>query len=363
MSITGQCLAGCLLILLTVLPVYGEIHFNGFASLVIGRSYSANEDQVIVDYPAAGTYTAKASMEAETLVGLQMLTLLRKNLSTTVQILGKGTDQFNAQLEWAYFSYNISPDWTFQGGRKRLPLYFYSDSYDIGYSYLWIRPPQDNYTWQIFNYNGFNIVYRKLLESDWIINTNLYTGREDSKNNQFNMRSYRSPVRQIINQGETWKNIYGIVINFTKDLFDIRLNYMSAERQIRERIVNIPSYLEDSKIEFYGISLNIDNGKWIFLSELNLYQEFIDNSLQTPYWETWLSSLGYRFEQLTPYISHSVFDSKQDIEDHETLSVGIRWDFHPSVSLKVQFDKIKDYGQASLSTNSDMYAIGMDAVF
>ena len=46
-----------------------------------------------------------------------------------------------------------------QVGRKRIPLYYYSDFQDIGLSYPWVSPPPELYGWEVTNYNGGSLRY------------------------------------------------------------------------------------------------------------------------------------------------------------------------------------------------------------
>ncbi len=341
-----------------------DVWFNGFASIVMGRTYADRNDTLLVDYPAGGSYESKSTMQTETLAGLQMLSIINEDLNATVQVVGRGTEEFNASIEWAYFTYEMTPEWKIQGGRKRLPLYFYSDFFDLGYAYHWIRPPQDNYTWQIFNYNGINVIYNTNIPDDWVLQINAYYGREDSPENPFNMRSLRPPASRFYQSGENWKDIFGTVINASKGPVEFRINHMSAEREITEKALDHEKKDAANHIQFYGASLNYDDGSLIVLSELNLYQEFYDTTTGDHiYWETWLISLGYRINDFIPHVTHSVFDSEDGQERHETLSLGLRWDFHPSVAFKIQGDKTRDYGNGSFSSNTDLISFGFDAVF
>ena len=68
-----------------------------------------------------------------------MLGDLGEGLSVTGQIVARGVNDFDANFEWAYISYEINDNWTVQAGKKRLPLFYYSDFFDVGYAYVWMR--------------------------------------------------------------------------------------------------------------------------------------------------------------------------------------------------------------------------------
>jgi hypothetical protein len=139
-------------------PVLAEINITGFASINAGKVLSGSgvpqyvvEPTFLADYPLVSTYDEDIDFAPESLIGLQFSADLLDGLSVTAQLVSRGANDFKAKFEWAYVSYELNENWTIQAGRKRLPLFYYSDFFDVGYAYTWIRPPADNYTWQIFN--------------------------------------------------------------------------------------------------------------------------------------------------------------------------------------------------------------------
>ena len=109
---------------------------------------------------------------------------------------------------------------------------------------------------------------------------------------------------------------------------------------------------------FYGLAVNADFGSLFVLSELNRLD--LEGNLDTS-----MITLGYRFDSLTPYVSYSAFEEDSaDGEDHNTTSVGVRWDFHSNAAFKIQYDDVKD-NSTSLAVAGDSKAItfGVDMVF
>jgi hypothetical protein len=169
---------------------YGEINLSGFTSINAGKVLSGSgvpqydiPPTFLADYPIVSSYDEDVSFKPESLFGLQISADLADGLSVTGQLVARGANDFDAKIEWAYLSYEINENWTVQAGKKRLPLFYYSDFYDVGYAYVWMRPPADNYTWQIFNYNGVNALYSGEI-GDWSVMGNLYYGEEDDTENK-----------------------------------------------------------------------------------------------------------------------------------------------------------------------------------
>ena len=344
-------------------PAVAEVKLSGFATVAGGRVLSGSgveefglEPTFLANYPLVGAYEEEWSFKPDSRMGLQISADLMDNLSVTGQIVARGADDFDASFEWAYISYQLNDTWTIQAGKKRLPLYYYSDFFDVGYAYLWLRPPADNYTWQIFNYTGINALFNTQL-GDWDVSGNIYTGREDDRDNKLLSEFFFGvPTREI------WKDIIGGVVSFNKDWLDVRLTYMTYVNQRYLTIdgVDVQETWDGSterRGKFAGISFNVDYNNMVFLSELNRLD--LDGSK----FDTYMVSLGYRIDSFTPYISYADFDS--DGEVHNTTSVGFRYDFHSSAAFKLQYDEVEDNGYDGLMVAGDSKSItfGIDLVF
>ena len=340
---------------------FAEVRFSGFASINAGKVLSGSgvpqfglEPTFLADYPVVSAYTEDLSFKPESLFGLQVTGDLMEGLSYTGQIVARGANDFDAEVEWAYVSYEINDNWTIQAGKKRLPLFYYSDFYDVGYAYPWMRPPADLYTWQIFNYNGINALYTGSW-GDWSIGGNIYTGREDDSDNKLlGQFFFQEPTREI------WKDIVGGVFTAGYEWFEARLTHMRYENErfrSGEQTLFDGSTSRDGK--FYGLALNADLGNWFVLSELNkltLDGSDFDSSMVT---------FGMRFDSLTPYVGYSQFDSEgEDAEQHNTTMVGLRWDFHSSAAFKIQWDKVEDKSfNLAVAGDSKSLTVGVDLVF
>jgi len=75
-----------------------ELSLNGFASLTRGMTF--DNDQTYLDNDL--------SMKTDSKVGIQLDAVLKDGLSATMQFMAIGKDEFNAELEWGYISYELS---------------------------------------------------------------------------------------------------------------------------------------------------------------------------------------------------------------------------------------------------------------
>lgn len=339
-----------------------DLNITGYASITGGQVLNGTgapqydiPPMFLADYPIVSGYTEDWSFKPESLFGLQFQAELGEGLSATMQMVSRGADDFKTQVEWAYLSYQLNDKWTLQAGKKRLPLFYYSDFYDVGYAYTWIRPPADTYTWQIFNYNGLNALYNDNW-GDWGVSANIYMGREESPDNKLlSDFFYHTSVNEI------WKDIVGGVVSFEKDWFEVRLTHM---QYTNERYMNGERVTWDGKDtrdgKFYGVATNLDFDTWFVLSELNRL------SLDGANFDSNMITLGYRWDSLTPYAGHSSFETQDDPagEKHSTTFAGVRWDFHSNAAFKVQYDKVKDDSfDLAVAGDSEALTVSVDLVF
>lgn len=329
-----------------------DTQISGFASFVAGRA--SNDDQFLSDYPRTGIYDEDWSFSPDTSLGIQLNHTLKDAYSLVIQINAHGARDYEPEISWAYINYQINAEFSVQLGRKRLPLYYYSDFFDVGYAYNWIRPPADNYTWQITHYNGINLRY-ETHNNGWESSINIYSGREDS--NQNDLLSYLSGQEV----DETWKNMLGVVGEFSYQWINVRLTAMSSE--LDRRINDTPVSDSTGQI-FTGVSINLFPGNLSVLSEFNSYDRDDDDIRM----RTRMISLAYNIDDFTPYMSYSEFNqsltSAGGDEEHNTRSIGIRWDFMSNTAFKVQLDRVTDDGVVSpVLGDSESLSLGIDTVF
>jgi len=340
---------------------FADIQFSGFASINAGKVLSGTgvphydvEPTFLADYPLVSAYGEEVDFKPETLMGIQIKSDLTEGLSVTAQIVARGANDFDATFEWLYASYEVNDSWTIQAGKKRLPLFYYSDFFDVGYAYVWMRPPADNYTWQIFNYTGVNALYTGEV-GDWSISGNIYGGEEDDPNNKLLGDFFFFETTR-----EVWTNIIGGVFQMSKDWFELRVTHMMFDNErfrSGERVLFSGKMQQESK--FYGVAANFDFGELFILTEVNrLDTEDV--------FDTRMISAGYRMDTITPFIAYSEFETDDvvDGENHDTTSIGLRWDFHDSAAFKIQYDKVKDNSfELAVAGDSKSLTIGIDVVF
>lgn len=346
--------------------------YSGFASFVVGKVVGGERQDrfydyacpcFIADYGHGALYGPHWQVKQESKVGLQGTYTFTPSLSATAQVVGRGNDEIEVGLEWLYLSYDLSPSWTLQVGRKRLPIYYYSDFQDVGYAYTWVRPPTDLYGWEISNYNGVNLTYRGEWDG-WSVKSNLLAGREDTKKNQMQRIFFETP------QDVTWKRIVGGDLVLNRDWFTTRLTYIQSDVQqwdheTGERVTPDPSVNRKAeKQKIYGISTNIDIDNWFVRSEYSVF----DRSSYAYKSKAFMIGVGARFGDFTAMATKTRYKDRNDhapdeVQHDNGWSATLRYELTPSTAVKVQYDRFKDHSAYDFVGSSKVVSFSLDTVF
>lgn len=351
----------------------GEVSFNGFISAYGGKALETADNPnaypcncAIVDYPFVGIYEDEWTFDPDTTFGLQANFNITDELSATGQIVSHGSRNYDTSIQWAYLSYSLSDSWTLQAGRKRLPLFYYSDFFDVGYAMPWVRAPGDLYGWQIVGYEGLNALFNGNW-GDLGVTANIWAGRDNDDEN-----ALLSEVYYGVRVDETWKDMLGGYLDLAGEWFNVRVVYMvnKVDRLIYDE--EPPRVrLDDVGQKFYGIAFNIDQGNFVLRSEYNTFERPDEDNK----YKASLLGIGYRFGDFLPMITASQFEETAtwpDIEKHDTRSFSLRWDFSSSAAFKIQYDVFTDESTYFYAGNDDvsdfigdskLIAFGVDVVF
>ncbi|UUZ56520.1 hypothetical protein LP419_15960 [Massilia sp. H-1] len=196
-------------------------------------------------------------MYPESRAGIQAKYTLSPKINLVGQVVVRGSDSV-PNLQWAYASFALSKQWEVQVGRKRIPLYYYSDFQDIGVSYPWVTPPPELYGWEATNYNGASVRYKGAL-GETNFNASLFAGREKVRDALYQRLYYDSETRV------TWNRLIGGDVEATHGPLTVRAVYM----QTTVRTENPVEELDDrAHLKAYGVAANLDFEDWFVLSEL-----------------------------------------------------------------------------------------------
>lgn len=362
-----------------------ETTFNGYASFVGGLVVSETElpngeNSVYVADPGyAGTqvnlnqdavYDSDLSFAPDSNYGLQIKSDLSDGLTVTALLTGRGATDFNTEIEAMYLTYDLTTSTALQIGRQRLPLYYYSDFFDVGYAYHWIRPPVDLYTNALINYDGASLTHKgSFLFSSYKLR--VYAGSSTNETSRFGSLASDSFV--------------GINSEFSTDWLRLNASVLHGDFYT----VGTPTDQDNSQsVTFGSVSTNITLGDFFALAELTYSGSSEEGAalalpslpgqdLRVVDSTGFMSSIGYQLYDFTPHLSYS--KSLNSIElnpalpeqdnGRSSVTAGIRWDFHPSSSFKVEFTSTTDESSDLIIASSgkqletDLVSFGYDVIF
>lgn len=346
-----------------------DIKINGFASIAAGTTLHASQqgnDQAIfiADTATGATYDDNLSFKPDSLYGLQITSDLGEGLSVVGQIIGSGGNNFDAQMSWGYIKYQFNDTYSTLAGRQRIPLYFYSDVLDVGYSYHWIRPPTDGAI-PVDTLDGIQL-RQDINLGDWDTRIQIFNGTSD---------------------GEAFKldNINGLVAYASNDWLQLRASYMT-----QDVVLNFTGQEETIGADYWSVSAHATFGN------LFVVGEYAENTVEkaTPTLnidliDAGFISMGYNIGNLTPHITYSTekygFTNAPNNSavaartfNDSTIIIGSRWDFHPKAAFKIEYltrtDDDKNARYLAYRNNTrvrqdvairetDLFALAIDVIF
>lgn len=113
-----------------------KVRLNGFFSTGYTR---ANNDA------GYGEATEQSDLETLSLFGLQSTFSLSRNTDAVLQLVSRGSEDWDTELEWGYLRHQFSNGSELRAGKMRLPLFMESETLEIGYGQPWARPPEAVY--------------------------------------------------------------------------------------------------------------------------------------------------------------------------------------------------------------------------
>ncbi|MBH9551437.1 porin [Inhella gelatinilytica] len=354
-----------------------DFKVSGFASLVVGRTSGAcvatdamatqhNDSctRAIVDWGHGGVYQNKWTAGEETRAGIQGEWKLSKELTAVTQVSARTLSDQHVNLEWAYLSYSPTPDWKLQVGRKRIPLYYYSDFQDVGFAYNTVRPTPDVYGWDVVNYNGASLSHSQSM-GDWNFRAEVYAGGENSRKNPYSTIFYdeKFDVR--------WGSLRGASLEFSKDWFTGRVSYTRSNFSIRDRAAGAAVELFDGSTRapqsFMGLVLNGDWDEWQWRSEFGKARRMDAAGYDADFY---LMTLGHQMGKFTLTAGLSAYKEKSDFDldtyvpvKLSTRTLALRYDVHKGGAVKLQFDRVRDTSPSPLSGHSRLISLSYDLVF
>lgn len=92
----------------------------------------------------------RGTLKRDSVAGVQVDAKFFDTVGATVQArlapALASDNRYEASIAWAFVTWRPSNDWLFRAGKQRIPLYLYSQNYDVGATYDFARLPTEMYS-------------------------------------------------------------------------------------------------------------------------------------------------------------------------------------------------------------------------
>lgn len=343
-----------------------DISFNGFMSIGLSQfnkqveQYDTGQDDELSFLPNSW-------------FGFQMNADLYEGAEFVVQVVAQGhkesSEAFELETEWLYLKQDLGAGFDAQFGRIRFPLFQESQNFFVGNTYPWISPPVSVYgVLELTSVDGVSVNHRFNF-GDWYLDTKALLWADAEL-----------PFEGTGNKA-TLDNLKGLTLNFANDEMSFRVAYMRAQQDWDARISAgafnlVFDYGDD--LEYMVQSFKYDNAQ-IYASAEAIQVKAEHDIL--PEDNSWNTTLGWYFGEVLVYVGYSKTDvdngdeiaaniiadytrrgmfagnplaavvtrasagASQTVfnEKQETYMTGVKWNFHPKATFKVQVSRLSDF--------------------
>lgn len=377
-----------------------KLKINGF--MTAGVSYG--DDKIEAGYEIDDN----PNFRGDALAGLQFNYALGENSSAVVQLVSRsrGNESWETNAEWAYIDYGLAQNLDVRMGRLRIPLYLYSETIDVGYSYPWVRPPLQLYQTTLTSYDGADMLYKF---STGGINHTLqpFAGSSTSNNQTDQPYGYFAVPVPANPLGITamsadlqldFKDLYGITLNSTYNNWTTKLTTMHLTLDgalyavdnigtIGGGTILAGSQLAEASdnLDYYAAGVMYDDSALLAMLEVATIQAdretLFGDSVEGQ------ATAGYRIDKWTPYTTYAWGQSINDASklaqsframpnrNMKSISLGVRRELTDQLDAKFEWTNYYDMENNgflspganglndSLGDDANVYTFTLDAVF
>ncbi len=316
-------------------------------------------------------------------LGLQANWKPHEDFEGVIQLVSKYRydGSYRPQVTWAFLKYAFTPDFQIRAGRLGYDIYPFAESRDVGYSYVWVRPPVDFFGYIYFSHLdgadltlthqlGNGLLKGKLFASQFndaipVVTTipDVYTLKGDAWGGYLDYQTPNWLFRAclVIIKPETEQTAVAMLQNALRSTQVPQAVSLAGNMGFADKTFN-----------FFTTGAVYDDGP--FQGQLML-SRILTDTLSYPNNTAGYASLAYRIGEWTPYLVYSRIKSGRNDHvdtglpdtppfdvlnaqvglalsnnqaDQSTVSLGARYDFAPNAAFKLQVDRIHSRGYPTL---------------
>ncbi|MGL4317728.1 MAG: hypothetical protein ACRCTL_14100 [Pseudomonas sp.] len=311
----------------------GEYQFNGFGT--VGITHLGGEDDL--DYGIHGQTNDSWRGDQLSKLAVQLQYGITDTLSFTGQMGTKPVqDSWEAGPGNVYLAWQANDNLTLRGGRLGTPIYMYSETLNVGFSYPWLRLPEEIYSLvQLTNHEGADVLY----------NYSTALGAMS-----FQVSGGQAKNRDIYLLDDThdidYNDVFATSLALSTDSFGtFRIGYAEADLKttVDDVITNIfgaqQNYVfnevDHQKGKFSSIGHQYDNGTWLSAAEAVKLSIETNGSAET---NAFYLMGGRRFGEFLPHVTYAQLDAPEGRQ--RSMTYGLNYNLMPTVTLKGEYKRV-----------------------
>jgi hypothetical protein len=336
----------------------GETRFNGFGTA--GITHLGGE-QSGRNYGVTGQTNDSWRGEQLSKVAEQFQYGVTDSLSFTAQgIVKADQDSYKLGFEWMYLSWQANDNFLVRAGRLRAPVYMYSETLDVGFTYPWLHLPDEVYGQvQLSNYEGVDAIYTLPVPIGSVM---FQVGGGQAKNRNF----YAFDDQYRID----YRNTFAANVSLATNNFgSVRIGYVQADLDLDiDAIVNTPIGITSQKFlsfrgntgKFTSVGYQYDNGTWLSADE---FTRRVTDGDSSPSTDAFYFMGGRRFGDFLAHLTYAQLD--EGSRRQRAVTYGLNYNITPSVILKGEYKRVDTTGGYAgnfVKTNQEAFDGAVHAV-
>ncbi len=364
-----------------------RIQIDGFMSAGVAHMDSTQEYTL----PDQGIVGDNYNFSVLSVLGLQVTANLMKNLSIVGQVVATGNNAngntpYSVNLDYGYVRYVIS-NVEMRVGRLRWPVFLYSTTQEIGYTYPWITLPNEVYgIVPFYNINGFDTIYKQSFgNSGWSTTIEPYIGSNWSQFNYYNTQITSDDINVPV-ANYTENSVIGGVASIGNQYVTLRGTYahLSLTGKVdAAQTGQTTTFIDNQSDSFYSLASQF------FYRGLILEGEFAHRNTPVPLAQLggFYAMLGYKVSGFLPNLTYGRMwtDNTNALEQasgseatelpqkQESLTLGLDYYLNNNIVFKGSIGDVRPLGgtrgffdtvdPSSLHRNNWLYMVSVDAIF
>ncbi len=326
-------LAVCLASLPALAVEQGEYQINGFGT--VGVTHMGGESDL--DYGMQGQTTDGWRGDQLSKLAVQLRYGITDTLSVTGQLGTKPVqDSWEAGPGNLYLAWQANDNLTLRGGRLGTPIYMYSETLNVGFSYPWLRLPEEVYSLvQLTSHDGGDVLYNRSTDIGTL--SFQVAGGQAIKRDHYAL----DDIHDI-----DYRKVFAANLALSTDNFGtFRVGYAEADLQITvdEVITNVGGAqenvlfngLDGQKGKFSSVGHQYDNGTWLSAAEAVKLTIENDNDAET---NAFYIMGGRRFGDYLAHVTYGQLDESSGRQ--VSMTYGLNYNITPTVTLKSEYKRV-----------------------